>query len=453
MTYHKIRRGLDIPLVGRPDPRIDQGPPPQTLALRTAESIGFKFKVLVEEGQSVKQGEILCHTRQFPEIVFRAPAGGTVREIRRGARRAVHEIVIAPAETEEQESLKIWSESEISSAEPDTLREYFLSAGLWPLIQQRPLAKIARPDTPPTAVFINAAATAPLQAKSSVLLQDRADDFILGVHALKGVTAGQTCLCLHADDNPLPGADSLDGVEKHIFSGPHPSGSPGVHIRRIQPLKRGQTAWVVRAEHAADIGYTMRTGHLPTERVIALAGAPVKEPLYLRTRAGADLATLLDGRLDNSKPLRIINGDVLTGATTDPANHLSMHHSTLTVIPEGTERDFMGWGMPGFTYYSALRTFASSLLPRRKHNLDTRLHGGRRPMISIGQWEKVLPFDIHLSYLLRAIHAEDVQEAEALGLLELAEEDVALCAFIDPSKTEVCDVIRHGLDLYEAENL
>ena len=189
------------------------------------------------------------------------------------------------------------------------------------------------------------------------------------------------------------------------------------------------------------------------ERVIALSGSPVTSPGYLRTRAGADIATITAGKLDTSGPLRYLNGDVLAGTITTPENHLGIHHSTLTVIPEGDDREFMGWAMPGFTYFSALRTFASSLLPRRQHVLDTRLNGGIRPIVSIGQWEKVFPYDIHLSYLIRAIQAEDVQEAESLGLLELAEEDVALCAFIDPSKMEISNLIRHGLNLYEAENL
>jgi len=453
MAKHKIRRGLNIPLAGIPEPRIETGPPPRSMALRTAESIGYKFKVLVEEGQAVKQGEVLCRTRQFPEIVFRSPAGGTVREIRRGARRAVQEIVIEPAEVEETEDFRIWSEKDILSADAGSLKNHLLTSGVWPLIQQRPLAKIARPESEPVAIFINGAATAPLQAKPHVLLQDRAEDFALGVRALSRLTTGNTYLCLHSDDGPIPGADSLSNIETHIFSGPHPSGAAGIHIRKVQPLKHQETAWVVRAEDAADIGFLLRTGRMPTERVVALAGAPVSQPLYLRTRAGADLATLLEERLDDSSPLRYINGDVLTGAQTDVTQHLGIHHSTLTIIPEGTEREFMGWAMPGFSFYTGLRTFASSLLPRRRHNLDTRLHGGHRPIISIGQWDKVFPFDIHLTYLIRAIQAEDVEEAEKLGLLEIAEEDVALCAFIDPSKTEVCDLIRHGLDLYEAENL
>ncbi|MCD4654733.1 NADH:ubiquinone reductase (Na(+)-transporting) subunit A, partial [bacterium] len=375
-------------------------------------------------------------------------------EIRRGARRAIMEIVITPDpdEREIKESFRVWSGSDIESGTPEDLRKHLLNSGLWPLIQMRPLAKTARPGSQPAAIFINAMSTAPLQAKTTLLLQNRAEDFITGVTALQKFNAGKTYLTVHKNDAPVPGADSLKNVETHTFSGPHPSGLPGLHIRKIQPLKRGETIWTIRAEDAADIGSFLRTGQFPTERIIALVGSQVNKPQYLRTRVGADLPTLTKGRIDDSVPVRYINGDVLSGITTNPVNHLGIHHSTITIIPEGNTRDFMGWGMPGFTSYSAMRTFASCLLPQKKRNLDTRTHGGKRPIVDIGQWGKVFPFDIHLSYLIRAIQAEDIEEAEALGLLELAEEDVALCSFIDPSKLELCDIIRRGLNLYEAEN-
>jgi Na+-transporting NADH:ubiquinone oxidoreductase subunit A len=53
--------------------------------------------------------------------------------------------------------------------------------------------------------------------------------------------------------------------------------------------------------------------------------------------------------------------------------------------------------------------------------------------------------------LVRAIQANDIEEALKLGLLELTEEDVALCTFVDPCKIDVGEIIRQGLDMYEKE--
>jgi Na+-transporting NADH:ubiquinone oxidoreductase subunit A len=452
MIRHIIRKGHDIPLAGAARETVETAPPPVSIALRTADITGFKFNVHVNEGEPVKPGQVLCHTRQYPDIRFRSPAGGIVREILRGERRALHEIIIAPDAGDNPDTFRIFAPVDPDTSEPETIRAHLLDSGLWPFIQQRPLAKISHPGSRPAAIFINAMATAPLAAQPHILLHGREDDLAAGIRVLSRLNGGKTYVCVRAGGPPVPGVDMLDGVETHAFSGPHPAGCPGVHIQLIQPLKRGETAWCIPAVDAADIGYLFRTGRLPLERVIALAGSAVADPKYYRVRSGCDLASLLGDRVDTAAPVRFINGDVLAGKRMEPSAHLAGNQTLLTVIPEGTARDFMGWGMPGFARYSAFRTFASSLLPRRKFTLDTRLHGGVRAIVDIGQWYNVLPFDIHLSYLIRAVQAGDIQEAENLGLLELSEEDVALCAFVDPSKTDVCGVIRKGLDLYEAEN-
>ena len=58
-----------------------------------------------------------------------------------------------------------------------------------------------------------------------------------------------------------------------------------------------------------------------------------------------------------------------------------------------------------------------------------------------GSYEQVMPLDILPTYLLRALAIDDVEEAEKLGCLELAEEDLALCTFVCPSKVD------HGINL------
>jgi Na+-transporting NADH:ubiquinone oxidoreductase subunit A len=59
--------------------------------------------------------------------------------------------------------------------------------------------------------------------------------------------------------------------------------------------------------------------------------------------------------------------------------------------------------------------------------------------------------DIYPDYLIRSILAEDIPEMEALGLYEVVEEDLALCAYVDPSKNDINAIVRQGLDLLERE--
>ena len=72
-------------------------------------------------------------------------------------------------------------------------------------------------------------------------------------------------------------------------------------------------------------------------------------------------------------------------------------------------------------------------------------------MLPINTWENVLPMDILPNQLYRAIIANDIEEMEQLGLIECDEEDFALCSFSCPSKIDVGNVIRQGLDMLEAE--
>ena len=89
--------------------------------------------------------------------------------------------------------------------------------------------------------------------------------------------------------------------------------------------------------------------------------------------------------------------------------------------------------------------------PKPEYILDARLHGGGRHIVNIGQWERMTALDIHPTFLVRAIQANDLEEAVNLGLLEVTEEDVALCTFADPCKIEIGNIIRQGLDMYEQE--
>jgi Na+-transporting NADH:ubiquinone oxidoreductase subunit A len=62
-----------------------------------------------------------------------------------------------------------------------------------------------------------------------------------------------------------------------------------------------------------------------------------------------------------------------------------------------------------------------------------------------------MPLDILPTQLLRALLVRDVESALALGALELAEEDLALCTFVCPSKYDYGPVLREVLDQLEKE--
>ena len=62
-----------------------------------------------------------------------------------------------------------------------------------------------------------------------------------------------------------------------------------------------------------------------------------------------------------------------------------------------------------------------------------------------------MKIDIIPTYLLRALAVDDVEEAEALGILELDEEDLALCTYVCPSKIDLTDFFISARKRYHKE--
>ena len=171
---------------------------------------------------------------------------------------------------------------------------------------------------------------------------------------------------------------------------------------------------------------------------------------------GQELSTLLSNSISNDgKDARIINGNVLTGRTTDINGYLGAHSSEVTVIDEGANADeFVGWIMPRFGQFSTSRRYFSWLLGgSRRYSPDARIKGGQRHMIMSGEYNKVIPMDIYAEYLIKAILAGDIDRMEQLGIYEVSPEDFALAEFVDSSKLELQRIVREGLDMLRKENL
>ena len=83
---------------------------------------------------------------------------------------------------------------------------------------------------------------------------------------------------------------------------------------------------------------------------------------------------------------------------------------------------------------------------------DTDLNGSPRAIVPIGVWERVMPLDVLPTPLIKALASGEMEDAEKLGVLELAEEDLALCEFVDQSKTPVTSLLRTMLTRIEKEN-
>lgn len=181
-------------------------------------------------------------------------------------------------------------------------------------------------------------------------------------------------------------------------------------------------------------------------RRIVLAGSELNECGYFEAIAGVQLSDLLKDNLKQDN-VRVISGDVLTGTDAGKDGFLGFYHNLVSVIEQGDYHEFVGWALPRFKKHSVSKAYFSWLMPRRKYKSDTNLHGGIRPFVMTGQYEKVFPFDIYPVQLLKSVIVEDIDLMEQLGIYEVAEEDFALCEYVCTSKIDSQSIIRDGIDL------
>ncbi|MGZ4958878.1 MAG: Na(+)-translocating NADH-quinone reductase subunit A [Methylomonas sp.] len=443
-----IKKGLDLPITGGPEQKISEGNGVKSVALLGGDYVGLKPKMMVAEGDKVKLGQVLFSDKQNPGVNFTAPGAGVVKAIHRGNRRALLAVVIE-LQGDKQESFAKYSESELANLSVDQVKENLLTSGLWTSFLTRPYGKIPAVDSTPSSIFVTAIDTRPLAADPAVIIKERASDFANGLTVISKLTAGKTYLC------KATGADvaSNTAVQVAEFSGPHPAGLPSTHIHFIDPVNANKFVWHIDYQAVIAIGALFTTGKIDVERVVSLAGPTVKNPRLVRTRVGANLEDLVAGELQDGEN-RVVSGSVLYGHESEgPVAYLGAYSLQVSALKEGRDREFFGWIVPGKDKYSAMNVYVSSKDREsgRLFPLTTDKNGSNRAIVPVGVYETVMPMDILATPLLKAIVVGDTDTAQALGCLELNEEDVSLFTFVDPGKHDFAPVLRANLTKIEKE--
>lgn len=443
-----IKLGLDLPILGNPEQHIEVARHVGRVALVGDDYVGMKPTMLVAPGDAVRVGQPLFEDKKNPGVVYTSPASGTVAAIHRGAKRKFESIEV---DLDGDDRVEF---EQARGADPlglgrDGVAGLLVDSGLWTALRTRPYGKVPVPGSSPHSIFVQAIDTNPLAADPAVAMADRKEQFSLGLVALTTLTDGKVFVC-KGDQSEIPG-DGIDGVQVESFSGPHPAGLVGTHIHLLDPVGPSKTVWYIGYQDVAAIGSLLQSGTLDVRRVISLAGPVVKQPRLLETRIGASVTDLIEGEYQDVK-IRPISGSVLCGRTaTAPHNYLGRYHTQISILQEGDEREFLGWQKPGFDKYSVSPVFASAAFPDKKFAFTTSTHGSERAMVPLGTYEKVMPLDILPTQLLRSLIYRDTDEAQMLGVLELEEEDLALCTFVCPGKYEYGSLLRESLATIERE--
>jgi Na+-transporting NADH:ubiquinone oxidoreductase subunit A len=444
----KLRRGLDLPVEGSPRQEIGVALPVSHVGIVGRDYPGLRLGPLVEEGARVALGEPVLRDRADPRITCTAPAAGLVVAINRGERRSLRSVVIR-IDGDEQHEFDAYRSSELDSLDRELVTRQLCESGLWPGLRMRPFNKVAAPGKVPFAITVTAIDTNPLAPDPKLVIAGRSQDFADGLRVISRLTDGMLYVCCAPGAAlPTPEAPHMITAE---FEGPHPAGLAGTHMHMLCPVGTHRSVWHVGYQDVIAIGSLFTTGCLPTERIVSLGGPMLKDPRLVSTRSGASLADLLRGELQAGES-RVVSGSLLGGSeVTDWGAYLGRYDNQVTVLPEGREREFLGWIAPGRNKYSVTNAYLSALRRSLPFRFTTNQNGSARAMIPIGSYERVMPLDILPTQLLRALLVGDAESAMELGCLELAEEDLALCTFVCPSKYNYGPLLRTLLDQIEKE--
>lgn len=441
----KIKKGLDINLAGAVQP----GDTPAACRTATAAIIPDDFtgiipKMELREGDHVKAGQPLCHSKLDERLKVVSPLSGIVKGVIRGERRKIERIVI---EATDSEPFKFDVSRALSSAE--AARDLLLASGQWAMMRQRPYDIVPGADTRFRDIFVTGFDSAPLAWYPQSFSAEETKALEAGVKLLALLTDGK----VYVSRRPDMSLHDLKGAEMVDVTGPHPASNAGTVIAAVKPVNKGETVACLSLETLMRIGKLLLTGTLDCSTVVAVTGSEVKNPCLIKTIVGAEIAPLLKGNLaEDGRHKRIISGNVLTGVAVKEDGYLRAPYRQITVIPEGDDvAEFMGWASLSPKKQSTSPTFPGHFLSRKLFKPDARLLGGRRAMIMSGEYDKVFPMDILPEYLVKAILAKDIDRMEQLGIYEVAPEDFALAEYADTSKLELQKIVRQGLDYLRKE--
>ena len=355
----KLKKGLDLPIEGQPQQKIEKGQQVSHVALIGDDVVGMKPTMMVKVGDTVQVGQEVYADKKTGGVKYTAPAAGEVVAINRGARRKFESLVIK-VDGDSHASFEAYKGSDVTSYDEKGIKELLIESGMWPSIRRRPFSKVANPEEKPKSIFITAIDTHPLAADVDLVVKENEQAFKAGLKAVSKL-APKSFLCVKSGSS----VPNIDGVHKEEFKGPHPAGLVGTHIHYLDPVGEKSFVWHIGYQDVIAIGKLLETGQLYTQRVISLAGPQAKNPRLIKTRMGACLDELCKDE-KKSQSARVVSGSVFGGRKSeDMVCYLGRFHNQVSLIEEGGKRELLGWHSPGFDKFSVKNIYVSKLFSKK----------------------------------------------------------------------------------------
>jgi len=442
----KISKGLDLPISGKPSLSITDEPKCSSVSLLGNDFIGMKPTMMVKVGDMVKAGQKIFEDKKNPGVFFTSPAGGEVKSINRGEKRKFLSVEIDISNNEEFIEF-------LFDDEPDVIRKCLINSGIWNAFRTRPFNRTPGINDSPNALFINCCDTNPLCPDPNEIIQSNKNEFQEGLKVIEKLFECDINLTYQNDELSTTINQSLNknGLNYYKFTGPHPAGLSSTHIAHIYPVNQDRIVWTINYQDVISIGFLKLNKKIRTHKIISLAGPSVYEPSLLRVRINGNIDEITAGKVEPNS--RIISGSVLHGHESNGVmNYLGYYDSQISALPDESNEIFMNWLMPGSSLHSKLNVFISSFIKPNKFTFNTSIGGGDRAIVPISSYEEVIPMNILVTQLLKALIVGDTEMAIALGMLELVPEDLALCSYVCPSKYDYASILMDNLNNFYSES-
>ena len=153
----RTKRGLDLPISGSPEQKIDNGISVRSVGLVGFDYPGLKPTMEVAVGDHVKTGQVLFTDKKTPGVKYTAPGCGIVAAINRGARRVFQSIVIQ-LDGDEAESFPVVPLEKLSR---EVAVDILIESGQWTSLRTRPFSKVPVPSQSPNSIFVTAVDSRP----------------------------------------------------------------------------------------------------------------------------------------------------------------------------------------------------------------------------------------------------------------------------------------------------
>lgn len=447
MQILHLKKGHDINAAGTPPPTIATAPPPRQVAMLPSRLLHVSPRLLVRKEDRVRQGSPLFSDKKMPEIQYLSPGCGRVADIVFGPRRAVERIVIELSDTEDAETFPVIPENLLPTIERDRLIHSLLESGVWPFVRALPFRGVAPPGGPmPELLIVSAGDGDPFQPLAPAWLKGNESLFAHGLAILRKLAKRVIVGIAEADAEFFqPLIPEGEDVRLVPWRGPYPIHDPGVLLYHLKSAAAENRSWYVNGQDVLLIAEALREGRYPISRMVAVGGTTAGKTGHVRTRMGAPLALLAP---EADPKARRVTGGLLTGFASGPDGFLGLYETSLTVLPEGDHREFLGFARPGWHRPSFSRTFLSTFR-RTPFEMDCNTHGEERSCVNCGYCAQVCPVDILPQYTMKALAADEIEEALTLGLLDCVE--CGLCSYVCPSKVELTRIMKTARAAYFKE--